>query len=147
MRFLDLELEDPVPDATTIWLFREALVEAGLIDKLFARFRQHLEAAGYLARGGQIVGAQAAQYEEGERGDQGRQDAGGMGAATCQECPEGQGRALDEKERRELVRLQQPCRGGRRNRHRRRENWGKLRPTNGEDSTPAHRMNRIVNLC
>src|SRR5437016_11285499 len=22
MRFLDLELEDPVPDATTIWLFR-----------------------------------------------------------------------------------------------------------------------------
>src|SRR3979411_1909000 len=32
MRFLDLELEDPVPDATTIWLFREALAEAGLID-------------------------------------------------------------------------------------------------------------------
>jgi hypothetical protein len=28
MRFLDLELEDPVPDATTIWLFREALAEA-----------------------------------------------------------------------------------------------------------------------
>jgi DNA-binding MarR family transcriptional regulator len=25
MRFLDLGLEDPVPDATTIWLFREAL--------------------------------------------------------------------------------------------------------------------------
>src|SRR5437667_726248 len=36
MRFLDLELEDPVPDATTIWLFREALAKAGLIDKLFA---------------------------------------------------------------------------------------------------------------
>jgi Transposase domain (DUF772) len=29
MRFLDLELEDPVPDGTTIWLFREALAEAG----------------------------------------------------------------------------------------------------------------------
>ena len=38
MRFLDLSLEDAVPDATTIWLFREALVEAGLIDKLFERF-------------------------------------------------------------------------------------------------------------
>jgi transposase, IS5 family len=38
MRFLDLGLEDPVPDATTIWLFREALAEAGLIDKLFGRF-------------------------------------------------------------------------------------------------------------
>jgi transposase, IS5 family len=56
-RFLDLELGDPVPDATTIWLFREALVEAGLVDKLFARFGQHLEAAGYIARGGQIVDA------------------------------------------------------------------------------------------
>ena len=53
MRFLDLELEDPVPDATTIWLFREALAEAGLIDKLFERFGQHLEAEGYIARGGQ----------------------------------------------------------------------------------------------
>src|SRR5205823_9978046 len=41
MRFLDLELEDPVPDATTIWLFREALAQAGLIDRLFARFGQH----------------------------------------------------------------------------------------------------------
>src|ERR1700716_2189363 len=57
MRFLDLEIEDPVPDATTIWLFREALMEGGLIDKLFARFGQHLEAAGYIARGGQIIDA------------------------------------------------------------------------------------------
>src|SRR5438093_3832138 len=54
MRFLDLELEDPVPDATTIWLFREALAKTGLIDKLFERFSQHLEAEGYIARGGQI---------------------------------------------------------------------------------------------
>lgn len=57
MRFLDLGLEDPVPDATTIWLFREALVAAGLVDQLFDRFGQHLEAKGFLARGGQIVDA------------------------------------------------------------------------------------------
>jgi transposase, IS5 family len=57
MRFLDLELEDSVPDATTIWLFRAALAEAGLIDQLFARFGQHLEAEGYIARGGQIIDA------------------------------------------------------------------------------------------
>jgi IS5 family transposase len=55
MRFLDLELEDPVPDATTIWLFRQALAQAGLVDKLFERFGQHLEAAGYIARGGQAT--------------------------------------------------------------------------------------------
>ena len=53
MRFLDLELEDPVPDATT----REALAQAGLIDRLFERFGQHLEAEGYIARGGQIIDA------------------------------------------------------------------------------------------
>jgi transposase, IS5 family len=57
MRFLDLGLEDAVPDATTLWLFREALAQAGLIDKLFERFGQHLEAKGYIARGGQIVDA------------------------------------------------------------------------------------------
>jgi transposase, IS5 family len=31
MRFLDLKLEDTVPDATTIWLLRECLTRAGLI--------------------------------------------------------------------------------------------------------------------
>ena len=57
MRFLDLDLKDQVPDATTIWLFREALVQAGLIDTLFERFSQHLAAKGFLARGGQIIDA------------------------------------------------------------------------------------------
>ena len=57
MRFLDLRLEDTVPDATTLWLFREALVEAKLIHTLFDRFGQHLAAKGYIARGGQIVDA------------------------------------------------------------------------------------------
>jgi len=46
-----------VPDATTVWLFREALAKAGLVEKLFARFGQHLQAKGYIARGGQIVDA------------------------------------------------------------------------------------------
>jgi IS5 family transposase len=42
---------------TTIWLFREALAKAGLIDKLLECFGQHLEAEGYIARGGQIIDA------------------------------------------------------------------------------------------
>jgi transposase, IS5 family len=57
MRFLDLGLQDEVPDATTMWLFREALAQAGLIEVLFERFGQHLEAKGYIARGGQIIDA------------------------------------------------------------------------------------------
>jgi transposase, IS5 family len=36
MRFLGLGLEDRVPDATTVWLFREALTKAGLVKTLFA---------------------------------------------------------------------------------------------------------------
>ena len=47
MRFLGLELGDHVPDAKTIWLFREHLVQAGAVENLFARFDKHLSKAGY----------------------------------------------------------------------------------------------------
>lgn len=57
MRFLGLALHDPVPDAKTIWLFREQLVRAGACDRLFARFDAALRDKGYLAMGGQIVDA------------------------------------------------------------------------------------------
>lgn len=57
MRFLGLGLGDTVPDAKTIWLFREHLVQEGAVDNLFARFDKHLAKAGYLAMGGQIVDA------------------------------------------------------------------------------------------
>jgi len=45
-RFLGLDDGDKVPDETTIWRFREALVEAGAVEKLFARFDAHLKGAG-----------------------------------------------------------------------------------------------------
>lgn len=57
MRFLGLELHHTVPDATTIWLFREALVKADKVDALFDLFKQHLEVRGFIARGGQIIDA------------------------------------------------------------------------------------------
>lgn len=57
MRFLGLGLGDRVPDAKTIWLFREQLVRAGAMEKLFARFDDALHEAGYLAMGGQIIDA------------------------------------------------------------------------------------------
>lgn len=56
-RFLGLGIEDGIPDGTTLWLFRETLAKAGLVEKLFERFGQHLEAEGYIARGGQMVDA------------------------------------------------------------------------------------------
>jgi transposase, IS5 family len=57
MRFLGLALEDRVPDAKTIWLFREQLTQAGAVERLFQRFDAGLRQAGYLAIGGQIVDA------------------------------------------------------------------------------------------
>jgi IS5 family transposase len=56
-RFLGLGLADPVPDANTIWTFREALKKAGAIDGLFKRFDEVLRASGFLAMSGQIVDA------------------------------------------------------------------------------------------
>src|SRR3954470_3335644 len=49
MRFLGMGLADPVPDANTIWTYREALKRAGAVDRLFQRFDAALRAAGYLA--------------------------------------------------------------------------------------------------
>jgi IS5 family transposase len=57
MRFLGLSLSDRVPDARTIWLFREKLTKAGAIQPLFNRFDAALRASGYIAMSGQIVDA------------------------------------------------------------------------------------------
>jgi IS5 family transposase len=57
MRFLGLGLGDPVPDANTIWTFRDRLTESGAIKALFERFDALLREAGYLAMSGQLVDA------------------------------------------------------------------------------------------
>ncbi|MGH6829790.1 MAG: IS5 family transposase [Methylocella sp.] len=57
MRFLELGLSDRVPDARTIWLFREKLTKAGAIGPLFERFDATLRQSGYIAMSGQIVDA------------------------------------------------------------------------------------------
>src|SRR3979490_1255697 len=57
MRFLGLGLEDAVPDAKTLWLYREALAKAGAVEELFDLFDGFLKDKGYLAMGGQIIDA------------------------------------------------------------------------------------------
>lgn len=61
MRFLGLELGDRVPDANTVWTFREQLTKAGAIEALFKLFDAALKSAGYLAMSGQIVDASVVQ--------------------------------------------------------------------------------------
>jgi transposase, IS5 family len=56
-RFLGLELHDTVPDARTIWVFREALIAANAVEKLFAKFDAILANQGFAASGGQIIDA------------------------------------------------------------------------------------------
>ena len=57
MRFLGLGLSSTVPDAKTIWLFRERLKNAGIMDDLFAQFNAQLEQKGLITREGTIVDA------------------------------------------------------------------------------------------
>lgn len=57
LRFLGLGLDAAVPDATTIWLFREQLVQANAMEKLFQRFDKVLTEKGYLAMSGQLLDA------------------------------------------------------------------------------------------
>ncbi len=57
MRFLGLGLSSTVPDAKTIWLFRERLKNAKIMDDLFAQFNAQLEQKGLITREGTIVDA------------------------------------------------------------------------------------------
>ncbi len=57
MRFLGLGLADAVPDANTLWTFREAPKKADAVDALFQQFDAALRDAGFLAMSGQIVAA------------------------------------------------------------------------------------------
>lgn len=57
MRFLGLALCDTVPDAKTIWLFREQIGELGLERKLFEEFEEELCRSGFSAKKGQIIDA------------------------------------------------------------------------------------------
>jgi IS5 family transposase len=57
MRFLGLGIGDTVPDAKTVWLFREQLTQAELVKKLFQQFDEFLRKNGFSAKKGQIVDA------------------------------------------------------------------------------------------
>ena len=104
MRFLGLSLGERVPDARTIWLFRERLTRAEIEGKpaaevLFARFDAALRAAGYIAMSGQIVDATlvAAPRQRNTNEEKAEIKAGRMGGQASQALPQGPGCALDSK--------------------------------------------------
>ena len=56
-RYLGLTLCDTVPDAKTIWNFREELREAQILDKIFEQFVGRMEDEGIITHSGSIVDA------------------------------------------------------------------------------------------
>ena len=59
MRFLGLGTEDRGPEVKTVWLYRDALALAGMVEALFKQFDGYLarQRLGYIARGSQILDA------------------------------------------------------------------------------------------
>ncbi len=56
-RFVGLSLEDAVPDHTTLCRFRNGLVAAGLLEKLFAELDRQLDQAGMILKRGTMLDA------------------------------------------------------------------------------------------
>ena len=56
-QFVGLGDADRIPDAKTIWLFRDQLSKKNAMKKVFKAFGEHLETLGLQAQGGQIVDA------------------------------------------------------------------------------------------
>lgn len=57
MRFLGLGINDPVPDAKTIWVFKDTLRKQKLVERLFGMLDKQLDKDGVIVHKGKIVDA------------------------------------------------------------------------------------------
>jgi IS5 family transposase len=89
MRFCGLGPGDAVPDANTLWDFREALIAADALDALFARLDRAITEAGYLPMAGQIVDATlvAAPRQRNTEAEKARIKAGEQAASIWPDKP------------------------------------------------------------
>ena len=62
-RFLGLRLEDPTPDHSTLWRFREALKDSGVDQALFDELQRQLDARGLLIKHGSLIDATLVQAQ------------------------------------------------------------------------------------
>ena len=89
LQFLDLTESSSIPDAKTIWLFRDRLAQAGAGSLVFEQVQHQLHKHGYMARCGQIVdalvSAVASPAQQARRGRhrQGRHHAADLEAAQA----------------------------------------------------------------
>src|SRR5208337_1288019 len=117
-RFLGQGLHGTVPDEKTIWLFREVLSKRGVIEKLFALYRAHLEKLGLIENNGQhrrceFCGSATAEKQPGgESIDQRGKYSRRLERGSCEAESEGYRSALDEEERADLLWVQRSCESG-----------------------------------
>jgi IS5 family transposase len=60
-RFVGLRASSQIPDRTTIWTFKERLIQAGASESIFEAVNRQLSRHGYIARGGQMIDASIVQ--------------------------------------------------------------------------------------
>ncbi|MYM37699.1 IS5 family transposase, partial [Duganella sp. FT94W] len=60
-RFVGLRHSSKIPDRTTIWTFKERLIQAGASESIFDAVNRQLSIHGYMARGGQMIDASIVQ--------------------------------------------------------------------------------------
>jgi IS5 family transposase len=56
-RFIGLDLSSEVPDYTTIWKFRERLLDTGTVDRIFVKLLRYIEKQGFIMKSGSIADA------------------------------------------------------------------------------------------
>ena len=60
-RLAGLHTGSQIPGRTTIWMFKERLIKAGASETVFDAVNRQLSRHGYMARGGQMIGASTVQ--------------------------------------------------------------------------------------
>ena len=63
-RFVGLRASSQIPDRTTIWTFKERLIQARASESIFEAVNKQLSRHGYIARGGQMIDASIVQAPE-----------------------------------------------------------------------------------
>ena len=111
-RFLGLEGEAEIPDATTVDNFEKKLQAEGLIEVVFEEFERFLRESGYEAKGGQIIDAtlvpvaiQQNRKEENEKIKEGRNPRG-VAEQAAKVSTKGRHSPMDTEKWEELLWLQ-----------------------------------------
>jgi IS5 family transposase len=74
MRFLGLGIHDAVPDAKTIWLFRDTLTRLKLVEKLFKYLDAQLDKDGIIVHKGKLIDASIVEVPISRNGRQDNDD-------------------------------------------------------------------------